>query len=465
MKNIISLIFLLLSINTYAQPSGTINTPKGNSVEYFNFPLGDTASYRAYAANLIATNHWDAKKVAPASGIYNCHAYAWYVSEGGSECWISATDDGIIDIYNPNITPTNIPSNLNEYWTNNGGYHSISDKIVNAKVYYGSEWSWSNLYGQWTNTKDHSAIVDSNMDYFVSKWGKLPRYKHKTADCPYASTSLSYYQLNNPSIIGTSGVSCNNTQRTLYNDFTASNWSYAWNSAGYLNQVGGNTSQSYTVSATSGIGYGYVSLTVTSPSGLTASTQTNIGVNAPLSEDLSFSLFTSGGTPVSYMCANRHYHIYLNNNSGCSLSNYTWSIPSAWSINYTYNNMISVYTNSIPGGMVEVSANTCCGVFTKVKTGYMASGYCGSSYSISLSPNPSSGETTLSIGTASEEVVFDENAEWEIEVFDQLQSLKEKQIKLKGKDHKIQTTGWKTGIYIVRVKYKDEYLQDKLVVQ
>jgi len=120
----------------------------------------------------------------------------------------------------------------------------------------------------------------------------------------------------------------------------------------------------------------------------------------PLSEDLPYSLYTSGGTPVSYMCPNTHYHIYLTNNSNCSLSNYTWSVPSTWSINYTLDNMIS----------------------------------------------------------------FDENAEWGVEIFDQMQVLKEQKIKLKGKELKIQTTGWKAGIYIVRVKYKDEYLQGKLVV-
>lgn len=464
MKNIISLIFLLISINTYAQPAGTINTPKGNSVEYFNYPLGDTAFYRIQGDTLIANNHWDATRLAPASGIYNCHAFAWHVSEGGSECWISATDDGLIDFYNHNITPTDIPSNLNEYWSNNGGYHNSSNKAVKAKAYYGSQWYWDSQYGFWNNLKDHSAIVDTNMDYFVSKWGKLPKYKHKIADCPYVSTSLSYYILDNPTISGSSGVLCNGSQRTYNTASMPSGWSYDWNVSGYLNQVSGDGTTNYTVSGTSGIGYGYVYLTVTSPSGVTASSQISVGVNKPKSEDLSYSLYTTGGTPVSYMCANTHYHIFLNNNSGCSLSNYTWSVPAAWSINYTYNNMISVYTNSLPGGMVEVNATTCCGVYTKVKTGYLASGYCGGFFAMSLSPNPSNGETTLSIEPTSEDVVFDENAEWEVEIFDQVQGLKEQTTKLKGKELQIKTTGWKTGIYFVRVKYKDEYLQGKLVV-
>lgn len=290
-------------------------------------------------------------------------------------------------------------------------------------------------------------------------------FRHHKDDCPYDPQDLHFYKLSNPSISNGNGVVCANSQRTFGNGFTASGWVYDWSASGFLNEVSGDYTPNYTASATSGIGYGYVYLTVTSPSGMSASSQINVGVNMPRSEDLSFSLYTNSGTPVSYMCPNQHYHIYLNNNSGCTLSNYTWSVPSGWSINYTYSNMVSVYTNSSPGGMVEVSANTCCGVFTKVKTGYFGSGYCGSSYAMSLSPNPSSEETTLAIEPTSADVVFDENAEWGIEIFDQMQVLKEQKTKIKGKEQKINTSGWKTGIYFVRVKYKDEYLSGKLVVQ
>lgn len=435
-------------------------------MEYFNQELGDTAFFRAHAESLINSNGWDATMVAPASGIYNCHAYAWYVSEGGSECWITATDYGIIDFYNHSITPTDVPSNLNEYWTNNGGYHNISSKAVKAKVYYGSQWSWDNIYMQWINLKDHSAIVNDDMNYFISKWGKLPRYRHQVADCPYVSTSLSYYALNNPVINGSSGVLCNNTQRTFNSDFTTSNWSYDWNVWGYLNQVSGDGTPNYTVGGTSSIGYGTLYLTVTSPSGLTASTQKNIGVNVPLQSEMYLDLYTSGGTKVSFLCPNTTYHIYLMNNDGsCSLSNYSWSIPSAWNLYYQYQNMISINTNSSPGARIVVNANTCCVNNATVFTGYVGGGYCGSSFALSVFPNPTTGsETTLSIEPASEAVVFDENAEWEVEIFDQMQVLKKQKTKLKGKEFKIQTTGWRVGIYIIGVKYKDEYLQTKLIV-
>ena len=84
---------------------------------------------------------------------------------------------------------------------------------------------------------------------------------------------------------------------------------------------------------------------------------------------------------------------------------------------------------------------------------------------LSISPNPSSGETTLTIETISMEKTLDETAEWDLEIYDSYQSLKLKNTKLKGKEHKIQTAGWKEGVYIVRVKYNNEILQGKLVVK
>ena len=87
------------------------------------------------------------------------------------------------------------------------------------------------------------------------------------------------------------------------------------------------------------------------------------------------------------------------------------------------------------------------------------------SKSLSFSPNPTSSETILSIESTSEEKAIDETEEWELEIYDNVQNLKEKKTKLKGNSAKLQTAGWKEGIYIVRVKYKDEILTCKLIVK
>ncbi|WP_423130249.1 T9SS type A sorting domain-containing protein [Gaoshiqia sp. Z1-71] len=81
-----------------------------------------------------------------------------------------------------------------------------------------------------------------------------------------------------------------------------------------------------------------------------------------------------------------------------------------------------------------------------------------------LSPNPSTGETTVSIETASAESP-DMNTEWDLEVYDQSQMLKLKKTKLKNHAYNLNTSGWKEGVYIVCVSYNSETLTGKLIVK
>lgn len=98
-----------------------------------------------------------------------------------------------------------------------------------------------------------------------------------------------------------------------------------------------------------------------------------------------------------------------------------------------------------------------------------------SGYSLLLSPNPTSGESMVIIEASMNDVQMlksastknslDENTEWDLEVYDDLQNLKLKKDKLKGKSTNIQSASWKEGVYLVRVKYKDHILTGKLVVK
>jgi hypothetical protein len=82
-----------------------------------------------------------------------------------------------------------------------------------------------------------------------------------------------------------------------------------------------------------------------------------------------------------------------------------------------------------------------------------------------FTPNPTTGETTMSIESTSKEKTFDENTTWDFEVYSETQLLKKKQTNLRGQSTKIQTNGWKEGVYSVRVKYQNEILTGKLVVK
>jgi hypothetical protein len=82
---------------------------------------------------------------------------------------------------------------------------------------------------------------------------------------------------------------------------------------------------------------------------------------------------------------------------------------------------------------------------------------------LSVSPNPATNETTLTIESVRNEAI-DTSTEWDLEIYDQMQILKTKKVKLKGNQYKINTSGWQGGMYFVRVKFKDKVLSGKFLV-
>ena len=102
-----------------------------------------------------------------------------------------------------------------------------------------------------------------------------------------------------------------------------------------------------------------------------------------------------------------------------------------------------------------------CDVLISSETLYKGS--CGGYFMI-VSPNPSSGETTLIIESANKEEPFDLNEDWNLEIYDQQQNLLEKIQKIKGDKKVFNTTTWKEGNYFLRAFYKDKYILGRLVV-
>jgi Zn-dependent metalloprotease len=83
---------------------------------------------------------------------------------------------------------------------------------------------------------------------------------------------------------------------------------------------------------------------------------------------------------------------------------------------------------------------------------------------LSLSPNPSSGETTATIlNQSGADVVIP--SEWELEVYSTNQLLQARNGKIKDKSYKFNTTAWKEGVYVVRAKVGDKILTGKIVVK
>ena len=152
----------------------TIYTPMGSVVpgisEGRNFSNSIletiTAEYRETYPNAILLSSY--------SNSYNCHGYAWHMSEGGNEVWIDET---------PSI-----------YWTDSSYVETNFNDVEFEKIYYVPK-----LY-----SGDHSAIKSPVDGYFISKWGALGLYQHAPLYCPYEDTTqeLKYYKLSEQQIRG-----------------------------------------------------------------------------------------------------------------------------------------------------------------------------------------------------------------------------------------------------------------------
>jgi len=245
-----------------------------------------------------------------------------------------------------------------------------------------------------------------------------------------------------------------------------------------LTQVSDDDGSSYVVHANSSStsGEGWVRVRIITSCDDTITQQKTVWVGKPNPNDFYVTAVDNYGSPIGssdgpfQVCPNNYYTFYLYPSYNLSENHHRYGISDIdFYFDFNYDIVTGgygwayVYVNYIDGdsyGLVDVDSD--CGYMSEFKVVEVNEGYCGQ-YLMTFTPNPTTGETTLSI--ESEEKIFDETAEWNLEIYSESQLLKEKKNNLRGKSTKIQTAGWKEGVYMVRVKYKDEILTGKLVVK
>ena len=67
------------------------------------------------------------------------------------------------------------------------------------------------------------------------------------------------------------------------------------------------------------------------------------------------------------------------------------------------------------------------------------------------------------VNTSAEKAV--KETEWDLEVYDAMQSIKAKVQKIKDNKHILSTSGWKEGVYVVRAIIGKDIITGKLVVK
>lgn len=158
----------LMSLNL-EKTQTTIYTPNGTPITVEKLVSGDLTSDQKLQMKNELLNRYNNRiiYVSEATWSFNCHAYAWYLSEGKKDkIWIGTFE---------------VP----RFWED-GSYIPASSSSESSKVYFPLD--------------DHSAIMTTYNGFILykSKWGNGPVFIHDRNDSPYTqdviSGTLRYYK-------------------------------------------------------------------------------------------------------------------------------------------------------------------------------------------------------------------------------------------------------------------------------
>ena len=278
---------------------------------------------------------------------YNCHAYAWHVSEGGDKVWIGGYFVTTEDIY----------------WAD-GSYTEVAENVA-TKVSYHQD-------------GNHSA-VRLNSTWYQSKWGNGPLVRHHPNDVPqiYQPSKVKKYYKRTPLTLTTDltllcyGFDANISVTNPPNGFT-------WGSSSNLQivETGNNTVR---VVATSGTSEDEGSLEwVNIKENGVEVARTEIWVGPP---------GVTGITGPDYVSSYGRYTAVYNPLSNPS---FYWSIGSDWNSQtyniYGYGNYADAYFYNSNSYYLELEACNSCGCIEGVGKSIYA--YVHSSSPVSSYPNP-----------------------------------------------------------------------------
>ncbi len=376
MKQVVVFIlshFFLISVS-FAQQD--VYTPKGHLVQAYYWPPEEDylESVRDSLDDYYTAEYPEATILETYGGysatrLFNCHGYAWHISEGGDTMIIG-------------LGPLNKHEEI--YWEDS----SYTETDYPYEDYLGVKVSYGYFFEH-----DHSAILADPDTYgtgwVVSKWGPTVLIRHAIDDNPgYSSDSLKYYKLS-PSMAGSTTNLCYNNIRDFETDIThMPDGTLKWTKGNNLSIIGEDDEPEFKVKGGSSFGWSYVKLEIETQSGFTWESTKNFWTG------VFNNTYVTGSSAV---CPNSVYTYTAQVPGGHSPSySYSWTYPSNW-YNYGQNqNWITLQTPYYPYyGTVRVSITNECGSSNysgiTVYPGYNCGGY------YSMYPNPASDEVTITI--------------------------------------------------------------------
>ncbi len=273
MKNyIVAYVLSSFAIISSAQTPTTVHTPNGTVVAALVIP--ELSSQQIQQINDEATLFYpNATILADASSTYNCHGFAWHLSEGNTNTvWINTPVD-------------------DAYW-NDDNFIEVCNINNASTVSYAND--------------DHSAIKSIITGKYDSKWGNYPLLRHAPEYVPYVSTNRKYYTRTPP--INGSSIVCSTISTYTIENLVGS--TVSWSKSSNLTYVSGQNTTSYTVKANSSTtsGWGWVEAAINTGCGTATLPRKEFWVGAPNAQPIaipSYSgsncYYTASATSPSYV--------------------------------------------------------------------------------------------------------------------------------------------------------------------
>ncbi len=195
-----------------------VSTPNGTSIEAWVLVSGEwTQAQKNEQKQLLLAAHPNVTVLDDPTHAYNCHAFAWHMSEGNPQIrWINSTKGGG-------------STNLANYWQD-ASYMEVCNVDLGPKIHY--------------YNGDHSAIKSTVSGKYESKWGPNCRVRHNPTEVPmsYNGSYRKYYR--RIELKPTSGLPCGTNVNYSILNIGAS--SYSWTSGPGLSGSSSSTSASFT---------------------------------------------------------------------------------------------------------------------------------------------------------------------------------------------------------------------------
>jgi hypothetical protein len=213
---------------------------------------------------------------------------------------------------------------------------------------------------------------------------------------------------------------------------------------------------------------GWIEATITNPCGSITLPRKTVWLGVPDYSKLSIELQNGHLTSCNYTSGTAKYL----NAPWPGIDAYEWYMPNAsnWTIEEEAlsgitNKYVEIYYWENPAPSYEdiyIRAHNRSGWSEWQHTSWPTVSCNG--YLMILSPNPVTDEATIKLVNKKDNTPI-EFTEWDYEIYDSMQGMKEKKTKLKSAETKINTSGWKDGIYIIRAMIDKELVTGKLVVK